>query len=115
MNMELVKKVTESQIKPNVPEFKAGDTVKVHVRIVEGSKERIQVFQGVVIARKGAGVSQTFTVRKNSSNIGVERTFSVNSPLVAKIEVLSKGSVRRTKLYYLRGRTGKATKIREAQ
>lgn len=115
MNMELVKKVTESQMKPNVPDFKSGDTVKVHVRIVEGNKERIQIFQGTVIARKGAGISETFTVRKISSSIGVERTFSIHSPLVAKIEVVRRGAVRRTKLYYLRGRTGKATRIKDLQ
>lgn len=115
MNMELVKKVTENQIKTDVPEFKSGDTVKVHVRIVEGNKERIQIFQGTVIARKGAGISETFTVRKISSSIGVERTFSIHSPLVAKIEVVRRGAVRRTKLYYLRGRTGKATRIKDLQ
>jgi len=115
MNMELVKKVTENQIKTDVPEFKSGDTVKVHVRIVEGNKERIQIFQGTVIARKGAGIAETFTVRKISSSVGVERTFSVHSPLVAKIEVVRRGAVRRTKLYYLRGRTGKATRIKDQQ
>jgi len=115
MNMELVKKVTENQIKTDVPEFKSGDTVKVHVRIVEGNKERIQIFQGTVIARKGSGIAETFTVRKISSSIGVERTFSVHSPLVAKIEVVRRGAVRRTKLYYLRGRTGKATRIKDQQ
>ena len=96
-----------------MPAFKSGDTVKVHVKIVEGTKSRIQVFQGVVIARKGAGISQTFTVRKMSSQVGVERTFNVHSPLVDKIEVLKQGAVRRTKLYYLRTRTGKAARIKE--
>ncbi len=113
MNMELIKTVTANQIKTDVPDFRSGDTVKVHVKIVEGSKQRIQVFQGVVIARKGAGISESFTVRKMSSQIGVERTFSVHSPLVAKIEVIKKGAVRRTKLYYLRERTGKSARIKE--
>lgn len=115
MNMELIKKVTETQIKKDVPEFGAGDTVKVHVRIVEGSKSRIQVFEGAVIAIKGSGVSKSFTVRKFSNGVGVERVFNVNSPLVAKIEVVRKGSVRRAKLYYLRNRTGKSAKVREAK
>jgi large subunit ribosomal protein L19 len=111
--MELVKKVTEDQLKTNIPEFKAGDTVKVHVRIVEGNKERIQIFQGAVIARRGAGISESFTVRKLSSQIGVERTFPLHSPLIAKIEVVRVGAVRRAKLYYLRKRTGKATRIKD--
>ena len=113
MNMKLIEKVTASQIKTDVPDFQSGDTVKVHVKIVEGTKSRIQVFQGVVIARKGSGISQTFTVRKVSSQVGVERTFNVHSPLVDKIEVLKRGAVRRTKLYYLRERTGKAARIKE--
>lgn len=113
MNMNLVNEVTANQLKKDVPHFGAGDTVKVHVRIVEGTKERIQVFQGVVIARHNNGVSSTFTVRKLSSQIGVERTFNLHSPIIAKIEVVKYGAVRRAKLYYLRTRTGKATRIRE--
>ena len=102
-------------LRENLPDAEPGDTVKVFVRIVEGNKERIQIFQGTVIARKGAGIAETFTVRKISSSVGVERTFSVHSPLVAKIEVVRRGAVRRTKLYYLRGRTGKATRIKDQQ
>lgn len=114
MNMELVKKVTETQIKKDLPALRSGDTVKVHVRIVEGNKERIQNYQGVIIAIKGSGVARAITVRKISGNVGVERVFNVNSPLIAKIEVLNHGKVRRTKLYYLRKRTGKAAKVSQA-
>lgn len=112
MNMELIKKVTEDQMKQDLPEIKSGDTVKVHVRIVEGDKSRIQVFEGTVIAIKGAGIAKAITVRKLSGAIGVERVFNVHSPLVAKIEVVAHGKVRRTKLYYLRNRTGKAAKVK---
>ncbi|MGD2114422.1 MAG: 50S ribosomal protein L19 [Acidobacteriota bacterium] len=96
-----------------VPEFRAGDTVRVHVRVVEGDKSRIQVFQGVVIARRGGGTRETFTVRKISGGIGVERIFPLHSPNVDKIEVVRRGKVRRAKLYYLRGRRGKAARIEE--
>ncbi|GAB2596738.1 50S ribosomal protein L19 [Pseudactinotalea suaedae] len=96
-----------------VPAFRAGDTLKVGVNIIEGSRSRIQVFQGVVISRSGAGVRETFTVRKVSFGVGVERTFPLHSPTVDHIEVVSRGAVRRAKLYYLRGRSGKAAKIRE--
>ena len=96
-----------------VPEFRAGDTLKVGVNIIEGSRSRIQVFQGVVISRSGAGVRETFTVRKVSFGVGVERTFPLHSPTVDHIEVVTRGAVRRAKLYYLRGRSGKAAKIRE--
>ena len=114
MNMQLVDQITASQIRQDIPAFGPGDTVKVHVRIVEGNKERIQVFQGVVISRRGAGVSETFIVRKISSQVGVERIFAVHSPIIAKLEVLRYGKVRRSKLYYLRNVTGsKATKIKE--
>ena len=95
------------------PDFAPGDTVKVHVRVVEGNRERIQVFQGVVIRRKGSGVRETFTVRKVSFGVGVERTFPLHSPIVAKIEVTTRGDVRRAKLYYLRDRVGKAAKVKE--
>jgi len=111
--MKLVEQVTSSQLRKDIPSFRAGDTVKVHVRIVEGEKERIQVFQGVVISRKGAGISESFTVRKISSSVGVERNFPVNSPIIAKIEVIKHGVVRRNKLYYLRDRSGKSARIKE--
>lgn len=115
MNMKLVEEVTASQIKKDVPSFRAGDTVKVHVRIVEGGKSRVQNFEGVVIARSGRGVSQTFTVRKISNQVGVERIFSLNSPLVEKIDVLRTGAVRRSKLYYLRDRSGKSARIKDGR
>ena len=96
-----------------IPDFQAGDTLKVHVRVVEGNKERIQVFQGVVVRRQGSGVRETFTVRKVSYGVGVERTFPLHTPIVQKIEVVSRGIVRRGKLFYLRDRVGKSAKIRE--
>lgn len=113
MNMNLVREVTESQIRKDIPAIETGDTVKVHVRIVEGNKERVQVFQGLVIAQKGSGVSKTVTVRKMSGNVGVERIFAINSPMLAKVEVLKHGITRRNKLYYVRGLNGKAAKIKE--
>jgi large subunit ribosomal protein L19 len=113
MNMELVKEVTAKQMKKDIPTFGPGDTVKVHVRIVEGDKERIQNFQGVVIARRGTGISETFIVRKMSSSVGVERVFQIHSPLIARIEVLKRGNVRRSKLFYLRNRSGKGARISE--
>ena len=100
--MNVVDKITARQINPNLPEFRVGDTVKVDVKIVEGKRERIQAFEGVVISRKGTGVSETFTVRKKSSGIGVERIFPINSPKVAAITVIKKGKVRRAKLNFLR-------------
>jgi len=102
-----------SSLRDDVPEFDAGDTLKVHVRVVEGNRERVQVFEGVVLGRQGAGVRESFTVRKVSFGVGVERTFPVHSPILAKIEVVNRGDVRRAKLYYLRDRIGKAAKIRE--
>jgi large subunit ribosomal protein L19 len=105
--------VDQASLRSDIPPFGPGDLVKVHVRVVEGNRERIQVFQGHVIARQGSGLQETFTVRKISFQVGVERTFPVHSPIVAKIEVVTKGDVRRAKLYYLRGRTGKAAKIKE--
>ena len=101
------------QLRDDIPEFRAGDTVRVHAKIVEGTRERIQIFQGVVIKRHGAGISATYTVRKISNGVGVERTFPVHSPRVAKIEVVRYGRVRRAKLYYLRERTGKSARIPE--
>lgn len=109
----LIAEITNEQLRNDIPDFRAGDTVRVHARIVEGSRERIQLFEGVVISRKGQGVSEMYTVRKLSSGVGVERTFPVHSPRVAKIEVIRKGRVRRAKLFYLRKRIGKATRIRE--
>ncbi|MDH4146690.1 MAG: 50S ribosomal protein L19 [Acidimicrobiia bacterium] len=100
-------------LRDDVPTFDSGDTVKVHVRVVEGTRERIQVFEGVVIRRQGSGARETFTVRKTSWGVGVERTFPVHSPVIAKIEAVRRGQVRRAKLYYLRERTGKRAKIRE--
>jgi large subunit ribosomal protein L19 len=100
-------------IRDDIPAFDPGDTLKVHVRVVEGTRERVQVFQGVVIRRQGEGVRETFTVRKVSFGVGVERTFPVHSPIIAKIEAVTRGDVRRAKLYYLRDRVGKAAKIKE--
>ena len=105
--------VDQTSLRTDIPEFAPGDTLKVHVRVVEGAKERIQVFQGAVIGRQGDGIRETFTVRKVSYGVGVERTFPVHAPSVAKIEVVSRGDVRRAKLYYLRDRVGKAAKIKE--
>jgi large subunit ribosomal protein L19 len=105
--------IDRDSLRSDIPEFRAGDTVKVHVRVVEGSRERVQVFQGAVMRRQGGGVQETFTVRKVSFGVGVERTFPVHSPTIAKIEVTTLGDVRRAKLYYLRQRHGKAAKIKE--
>ncbi len=112
---EILNSFSQAQLKQDVPNFGPGDTVKVHVKIVEGKRERIQVFEGAVIKRQGGGIQETFTVRKISFNVGVERTFPVHSPRVEKIEVTRKGKVRRAKLTYLRGRVGKAAKIKEAR
>jgi large subunit ribosomal protein L19 len=105
--------VDRQSLRDDVPAFRPGDTVKVHVRVVEGNRERVQLFQGPVIRRQGTGARETFTVRKVSFGVGVERTFPVHSPIVARIEVVTRGDVRRAKLYYLRGRAGKAAKIKE--
>jgi large subunit ribosomal protein L19 len=106
--------IVESEyLRDDIPDFRPGDTVKVHVRVVEGSRERIQIFQGVVISRKGGGTRETFTVRKISFGIGVERTFPLHSPIISKIDIVSRGKVRRAKLYYLRERVGKAAKVKE--
>lgn len=111
--MQKTDAVLRPVLREDLPQFRAGDSVKVHVRVVEGGRERVQVFQGVVIRRQGSGIRETFTVRKVSFNVGVERTFPVHSPMIAKVEVLTKGDVRRAKLYYLRTRVGKAAKIKE--
>ncbi len=105
--------IDNESLRDDVPDFAPGDEVKVHVRVVEGNKERVQIFQGNVIARQGGGLQETYTVRKLSYGVGVERTFPLHTPTVTKIEVVKRGDVRRAKLYYLRGRTGKAAKIRE--
>ncbi|MDA3130635.1 50S ribosomal protein L19 [Aliibacillus thermotolerans] len=110
---DIIREVTKEQLKTDIPDFRAGDTVRVHVKVVEGSRERIQVFEGVVIKRRGGGISETFTVRKISYGIGVERTFPVHSPRIDKIEVKRRGKVRRAKLYYLRNLRGKAARIKE--
>ena len=113
--MTLIQALERENLKPEVPEFNVGDTVKVYNKIVEGDKERIQVFEGVVISRKNSSVRETFTVRKIAFGVGVEKTFPVHSPRVDKIEVVKKGKVRRAKLYYLRNRTGKAANVKEAK
>ncbi len=106
--------VERAHLRDDVPDFRPGDTVRVHVRVVEGERERVQVFEGIVIRRRGSKLSETFTVRKISFGVGVERTFPIHSPMIAKIEVAAMGQVRRAKLYYLRARVGKkATKIKE--
>lgn len=105
--------VEQPYLKTDLPDFRAGDTVRVHVRVVEGERERIQVFEGVVIRRRGSQLSQTFTVRKVSFGVGVERTFPVHSPMISEIEVATHGDVRRAKLYYLRSRVGKKAKVKE--
>jgi len=113
MSQQLIEAVTKSYMKTDVPEFRAGDTVKVHVRIKEGDKERIQIFEGLVIYRHSGGISSTFTVRKMSSGIGVEKIFPVHSPMIAKIEVVRLGKVRRAKLSYIRSLSAKAARIKE--
>ena len=105
--------IDRASLRDDVPAFGPGDTLKVHVRVVEGNRERVQIFQGVVIRRQGSGLRETFTVRKVSFGVGVERTFPVHSPILARVEVLTRGDVRRAKLYYLRGRVGKAAKVKE--
>ena len=111
--MNIIDVLEKEQLHSDIPEFRAGDTVKVHVKVVEGSRERIQVFEGLVINRQGGSVRETFTVRRIASGVGVERVFPLHSPRLAKIEVTRRGIVRRAKLYYLRSLTGKAARIRE--
>ena len=105
--------VDKSSLRDDVPDFASGDTLKVHVRVVEGNRERVQVFEGVVISRRGSGIGESFKVRKLSFGVGVERTFPIHSPIIEKIEKIARGDVRRAKLYYLRDRIGKKAKIRE--
>ena len=111
--MNILQTIEKEQLKQDVPEFRAGDTVRVHVRVVEAERERIQIFEGVVIARSGGGIRETFTVRKATQGVGVERTFPLHSPRVVDIQVIRRGKVRRAKLYYLRDRIGRAARIRE--
>ncbi len=111
--MSVLKSLEGKHLKENIPDFNTGDTLRVHVKIVEGDKERIQVFQGTVISRKGGGVSESFTVRKVTAGIGVERVFPLHSPNISKIQVMKRGRVRRSKLYYLRGLRGKKARIAE--
>ena len=113
MNTNLINEINATQIRNDLPEFSSGDEVKVSVRIIEGNKSRIQNFQGVVICRRGGGVSETFTVRKISSGIGVERTFPINSPSIAAIQVVRRGKVRRNKITYIRNLSGKSARIKE--
>ncbi|WP_353892127.1 50S ribosomal protein L19 [Proteinivorax hydrogeniformans] len=112
--MEIIRELEKEQMKNDIPNFKAGDTVRVHVKVVEGNRERIQVFEGVVIKRQGGSARETFTVRRISYGVGMERTFPVHSPRIDKIEVKRRGKVRRAKLYYLRNLTGKAARIKDA-
>jgi large subunit ribosomal protein L19 len=111
--MDYIRLVEEEQMKKDIPTFRPGDTLKVHVKIVEGSRERVQVFEGVVIKRRGDGLRETFTVRRVTNGVGVERTFPLHSPRIDRLELVRRGIVRRAKLYYLRGLSGKAARIRE--
>ena len=113
MNLSLVSKITKEQLRNDMPSFKPGDTLKVYVRIREGEKSRIQIFEGVVVGMQNSGIGETFTVRKLSSGIGVQRTFPLHSPILDKVEVVRKGRVRRAKLTYLKGRSGKKSRIKE--
>lgn len=113
MDSSIMRELTSDQLKTDIPDFHSGDTVRVHVRVIEGDKERTQIFEGIVIQRKGGGIQETFTVRKITQGIAIERIFPVNSPRLAKIERLREGRVRRARLFYLRGRKGKSARIRE--
>lgn len=113
--MNILQAITQEQLRKDIPSFRPGDTLKVHVKVIEGTRERIQLFEGVVIKRHGGGISETFTVRKISNGVGVERTFPLHSPKIDKLEVARRGKVRRAKLYYLRELRGKAARIKEAR
>lgn len=113
MMQNIISEITKEQLRTDLPDFRPGDTVRVHVKVVEGTRERIQMYEGVVIKRRGGGISETFTVRKISSGVGVERTFPVHTPKIANLEVVRRGKVRRAKLYYLRDLRGKAARIKE--
>src|SRR5919198_2211148 len=112
---KVIESLERAQLREDIPQFKAGDTVRVHFRVIEGQRQRIQVFEGIVIKRQGAGVRETFTVRKHSFGVGVERTFPLHSPKIEKLDVVAVGDVSRAKLYYLRGRVGKKARVREVQ
>ena len=112
---QIIARLEEEQLRKGIPQFKAGDTVKVHFQVIEGNRKRVQVFHGIVIKRQGEGARETFTVRKHSFGVGVERTFPLHSPKIEKIDVVSIGDVRRAKLYYLRSKVGKKAKVREKQ
>jgi large subunit ribosomal protein L19 len=109
----IIESLEQRQLRTDIPQFKAGDTVRVHFKVIEGNRQRVQVFEGIVIKRQGAGVRETFTVRKQSFGVGVERTFPLHSPKIERIEVAAIGDVKRAKLYYLRGRVGKKARVRE--
>ena len=111
--MHIIDEITKDQLRSDIPAFRPGDTVRVHVKVIEGTRERVQLFEGVVIKRRGGGISETFTVRKISYGVGVERTFPVHTPKIANLEVVRRGKVRRAKLYYLRSLRGKAARIKE--
>ena len=113
MDMSVLRELTSDQLKTDVPEFSAGDTLRVHVRVIEGEKQRIQIFEGNVIQRKGSGIQETFTVRKVTQGVAVERIFPLHSPRIAQIEPIRRGKVRRARLFYLRGRKGRAARIKE--
>lgn len=110
---DIIKKIEDEQLKSDVADFRMGDTVRVHAKVIEGTRERIQVYEGTVLKRQNGGARETFTVRKNSNGVGVEKTWPVHSPIVDKIEVVRKGKARRSKLFYLRDRVGKAAKVKE--
>ena len=112
--MTIIEQINKENIKSEVPKFNVGDTVRVSVKVIEGTRERIQAYEGIVIAKRGGGISETFTVRRISFGVGVERTFPIHSPLIASVEVVRKGKPRRAKLYYVRNLTGKAAKIKSA-
>lgn len=111
--LDIIKAIEAEQIRTDLPNFNVGDTIKVHVKIKEGTRERVQVFEGVVLKKQNGGIRETFTVRRISNGIGVERTFPINSPIIDKVEIVRKGKVRRAKLFYLRNRVGKAAKVKE--
>lgn len=113
MDASIMRELTSDQLKTDLPEFSAGDTLRMHVRVIEGDKERIQIFEGTVIQRKGSGIQETVTVRKITQGVAIERIFPINSPRLAKVECTRKGRVRRARLFYLRGRKGRAARIRE--
>ena len=110
---KVIEQLERAQVRSDIPQFKAGDTVRVHFQVIEGQRRRVQVFEGIVLKRQGSGVRETFTVRRMASGVGVERTFPLHSPKIEKIEVAARGDVRRAKLYYLRGRVGKRARVRE--